>query len=364
MHYFDTVKLFYRVKFENGGWKGAWWSLKATRREIAKQKAVRAEVAGGGATTTKVKGRKRRRDVHDQNAEPAAKASRRGNQQDAPSSSRSRASGTDRHVFEQDSAEAHRPAQSVNALVNPQVPSVVQQGGVAAPFGQAVAPPLTMPHTALPELQIANPALVRRLPEVEVTKNYRKIIKWLEYARQIGSAQISKHIETMMNLVGADGKLTLVLIAKTPSELERERVRMLVQQSGWTYQMVVEKLVVSGNNADMVLAQAALNCVMGDTSTICGYLYAPPRVQVEMARPYSMGDANGIVPGIHATMTKIEQDTIAHAATISPIRTHDVLESVFRAIGMDYWQFPTLADTVPPFVWLQMEYVVRYMAQR
>ena len=129
--------------------------------------------------------------------------------------------------------------------------------------------------------------------------------------------------------------------------------------------MLVEKRVVSGNNANMILAQAALNCGMGDTtSTICGYLYAPPRVQVEMARLYSMGDANGIVPGIHARMTKVEQDTIAHAAIISPIPTHTVLESVFRAIGMNYWQFPTLADTVPPFVWLQVEYVARYMAQR
>jgi len=363
LHHFDTVKLFHLVVSDNGTRKGAWWYLKATQAAIAKLKASKAEAAASRAINIKSNGRKRRREINDRTVEPAAKAARCGNQADAPSSSRSRARDTAQRVPERDAVGPQRPTQPVNAHTDGQTQGTVQQGDALSE--QTVDPPLTVPHSALPELQVVNPALISRLPKVTVTENYRQIVVWSEHAHKIGSTQISNHIQAVMDLAGADERLALVLIAKTPSDLELEKVRMLVQQSGWTSQMVLEKLMFSGNNGDMVLAQAALNCGMGDrTSTVYGYLYVPSCVEEEMARLWSMGDTNGVVSGIHAGMTGNQRDTIANAAIVSPIPTQDVLVSVFHAVGMDYWQFPTLADTVPPFVWLQMEYVVQHMAQR
>lgn len=362
LYYFDTVKLFHPARNKEGKLEGAWWTLKATRKAIGEQKAIRAEAAAGQPANTKPNNRKRRHDDRDHHAERAVKAPRRSNQLGAQSSSRARTSGMFQRVLEHPPG-AYRPAQPLDAHTDGQTPLTVPQGGTVS--SQTAATPLTVPHSTLPELLIVNPALISRLVQVQVTEKYRLIVNWLQHAEKIGATPISNHIRTVLELAGADEKLALVLIAKTPSDLERERVQMLVQQSGWTYQMVLKRLVVSDNNADMVLAQAAVNCGMGDVvSTIYGYLYAPPRVREEIAHLYSTGDNIDIVPGIHAPMTGDQRDTIPNAAIIAPIPTHNVLGSVFLVYGMDYWQFTTLAEAVPPFLWLQMDYVVQYMARR
>jgi len=395
LEYFDTVKLFDRGEKKQGKWEGAWWKRDATRRAITKRKAMKAEdvtqaqladddsqssptaprrdthapappseitaLARAHDSTlysqrsgqdtnepaiqteaaplddTTTNSRKRRYEVNDDTAEAATKVSRRADQLDAPTSSRSRVNSTSNGG-------------------NRQILHVVQQGSAT------VAPPPTITHSTMPDLQILHPAWVLRLPDVEITS---KIVGWQDHARQDGLTQILNHLETVTNLAGADQRLALLLVAKTPRELERERTKHIVQRSGWTYEDVFERLWRTRDRDDMVRAQAALNVSMGDTiSAVYGYLFVPQVVRTEIAHLHSMANSNGSVPGVHEGMTSAQRSSIINAAIYPSLPTQDALLSVFRAVGMDWWQFFSFVDGVPDYIWRQMEYCVRHMARR